>query len=615
MRWRNLALLAVLVGGLAFLARIRMREEAAGVGRVPDVRPLLPGLAPDRVSTIRIDSLARAVQVRLERDAVGSWFLTDPVAYPAEDGVARAILRTVATATVTSADGVGLDDASLAPPRAVLELVEQAPEGERTWRVAIGGVDLDPDRVFVQVSEGAEEAGEVQLATRAIANLLERSPEDYRSRRTTTMLGQDVVALRRAGTAFVADRGGEIDLFLDAEETGAGWRTRGERVVSLDPNGMGLLATGAASLRVDRFRDDHPEDLSVYGLDPPAFTIHLVSRNGTEETLAFGVPPIVGPREAAPDTWYCRRVGLPHVFEVDGEDVALLIRPVEDFYDAFLVRAKRESIARVVLANGEGGLVLERAEDGRGRGAWKVGVPSAKGADPEVFFPAESGPVEDVLSALERTELEFPDGVTFADSDPPRSLTVTTREGMRFGGRIGVSHTDRELGIEGSLFLRFGDNVPALLDRSVVELFDLAPESFRSRRIHRVRPEDVRSVHLVAEDRVLVYRHPNDRDWFVGTTRFVAPKAFRNSLFTLLALRAEHWLDPGEAPSLRDRIEVSLETQPGLPAVAFTLGRDEEGNLICLEGDLAARVDPEQLAKHREAWGEDLLDALRGLFE
>ena len=58
-------------------------EDKADAGPQLAQYPLFPRLLKDKVKSVRIDNIERSVQVKLERDAFGSWFMTDPLPYPA----------------------------------------------------------------------------------------------------------------------------------------------------------------------------------------------------------------------------------------------------------------------------------------------------------------------------------------------------------------------------------------------------------------------------------------------------------------------------------------------------------------------------------------------------
>lgn len=599
MKTRTLVLLALVVGVLGFLYVKRSDEERTDA-LDPTRHPLFAGFAPQRVASVRIDNLERAVQVKLERDRSGSWFLTDPIAYPAVDELVRALLNTLANALGELDTRVELDEVRLDPPLLVIELQQQEEEGAtRAYRLEVGAIDLDPSFVYVRVPGHGVEPG-VFRAPRTIYNTLDRNSDDFRSPRVTHLRGNEVTSIRRRGRAFLEDLGVEIDLELDALLEPDGWKKVNPPVVTLDPRALQLICRGAAELRVLDFTDDRPVSMADYGLDPARFTLELLDERGDPTVLHFGFPEVPGPGIMGTDGWYCRREGFPHVWEVDARDVALLIRPAADLYDYGLVRALREDIARVDLEGDGRQLVLE-LEDG----AWKVGDTAA-----DVRYPADPGAVEDILAALESTQLgDYPDGVPFDDEEPPMSLAILTRAGVRWGGRVGKPWRDAGSGSPGRLFLRYGDDLPGFVEQSIAELCLLTPAALRSKDIHRIDEfkDQVRWVKVRRGERELAYLRMNDTDWVAGDNQVAAPKDFVQCLDSLLNLAAEEWLEapPGE---LSDKlvVEVSCATRPG---ATFTLGRDAAGRGICLEDGLAAVIDTRV-----EAFDRDLIDSLLGLF-
>jgi hypothetical protein len=97
MSWRTLLVLVALFLVLGVLWLRREREIVLGPAVAAEY-PLCPGLASHAVKSVRIDHLERSFQMKLERDAAGRWFLTDPVAYPAHDVRVRTLLSALENA-------------------------------------------------------------------------------------------------------------------------------------------------------------------------------------------------------------------------------------------------------------------------------------------------------------------------------------------------------------------------------------------------------------------------------------------------------------------------------------------------------------------------------------
>ena len=608
MRWKSLAFLVVVVAVLSYVSRQRASRLDEGVGIAPARFSLVPGFAPERVQSVRIDNVERAVQVRLERDAGGNWFLTDPIAYPALHGVLQALFRTLGSDLGEPAGELDLAQAGLDPPRVVLELKQasaagdETPDGRYTYRIEVGGVDLDSDQVYVRVHEHpASEDGEpiVMRATRALHNTLDRNPDDYRDDHATRLRGIRIREFRRSGSVFVSDRAETIELDLHARVEGSAWRKLDAPSVRLDPNAIGLLARAAAELRVLSFVDDSPSGFDEYGLDPALFQVELTDAGGERAVLHFGFP-MRGPGVQWSDVWYCRREGFPHVWQVEDRDVALLSRPADELYDYFLVRAERDDVLQVELrAHGR------RLTIGREDGTWLLRVDAE-----DTAMPAAAGPVQDLLAAVETSELRYPRGVEWVPEEPPMSITVTTRDGVRWGGDVGTPWRDAESGLAGRRFRRFGDELVGVLEERVAELLGERVEAFRSMQIHRIRPEDVRSVVLEYDGRRFAYVHPDEERWLVEGDDFDAPSDFVGTTVHLFSLRARRWLEGFDAASLERRMDVTIASRAG-DAIELSLGRDAAGELVCVERGLAALVETDA---QRALFGVDLGEKLEALF-
>jgi hypothetical protein len=615
MRARTLVFLALLVA--TFLALRFARKRETGVRVVSSVQErLCPGLEKERVSRVRIDHLERGFQLRLERDARGTWFLTDPIAYPALDDLMRTQVEIFERALGERISEPDLAEVGLDPPLVVVELDQVGDGGTRTFRLEVGKVDLDPDFVYVLVpaadaapdaTAGAPQERRVFRTLRTLYTTLDRNPDDYRTRRVTSLDARDVVRFVRRGSGFDAERGGEIDLAFEGVLEPEGWICKNPPIVRLDRIGMELLARGSAELEVDRFADDAPRSYAPYGLDPPRFTVEIYDAAGAKTVLDFGTPEVVGPALAESDEWYARRGGFPHVFEIETRAAKLLSVPADLLYDTLFLRAKADDVAEVeCIADGRS-LFLRRVEDG-----WTVSESAAGEPPPESAFRADPARVQDVLSILEHLQVTYPPDFVFVPEDPPLAISVTTRDGLVFGGRIGKPFRDTALGSTGHGYQRYGDERAGWIGEQAVDVARSTLQSFRSSTIHSVRETDVNALRIRRGDTEHGYVQASPLEWYVEGTSLAAPRSLTNALEVLLALEAERWLDDVPPEALVDPLAFRVKLPES--ELAFRIARGEGDALLCEEDGHVAEVSRQALANFRESWGKDLLDGLLELF-
>ncbi len=607
MRVRTLVLLAAFVALFVGLRALRRRETGQRLDSTVQ-EALCPGLQKERVARMRVDHLERGIQIELERDARGTWFLTDPVAYRALDALVRTQIEVFERSVGERVPDADLRALGLDPPLVVLELDEQAEWGTRTFRVEIGKVDLDPDLVYVRVPSRAGSHEEAVFRTlRTIFTTLDRNPDDYRDRRATSLDARDVVGFSRRGSVFDPERGEEVELAFEAALEPEGWMCKDPPIVRLDPIAMGLMARGSAELEVETFADDAPRSFAPFGLDPPRFSIELNDAGGAKTVLHFGHPERIGPGMGEPGSWFARREGCAHVWGIEARDAKLLSLPADLLFDTLFLRAKADDVERVECAGEGRGLVLERTKEG-----WNVRESVAREEQESCSYRADAGAVQDVISLLEHLQLRYPAGMVFVPEDPPLSIAVTTKDGLSFGGRIGKPWRDTELGSTGFAFQRFGDERAGWIEEAAFEIARSPLERFRSHEIHRLRETDVRWLRIMRGGTEHAYVQAAPLEWIVQGTAFPAPKGLTNALEVLLAMEAEHWLDDVAPESLVD----SLDLRVGLPdrELAFRLARAADGALLCAEDGHVAEVERSALDTYRENWKADLFETLCELF-
>lgn len=603
MHFKKILALLVVVVALGALYRFQDEGSDDGGGYVYDY-PVFPGVDTDRVVTIRIENLRRSSVVKMERDGLGQWLMTDPLSYPAELGRVRNVLDIVARLRgmpVAESEAQDLEALELDPPIAIVEVTERFEGGARgedrlaKTRVEVGSLDLDPQRVHVRAPVDGEMR--VLRAPRNIFTAIDVPAEEYRAHEILRLSPRQVIGVQRSGTMPIGADDAPVDVSFEAVLETHQWRALRPRRAALDPNLMGTLVRALTSLRAERFHADFPDALAVFGLDPPPMKYELSTAEGDTIELVFGFPETYAHRPTDQRLWLCAVAGYPHVYEVDASPVRGLATAVEDLYDYELVRALRGRVTRAQLREGERVLELRR------KGAKWV-LRETGGASP-VDGALAGAAVDDLFAALEQTEVgTFVEDVAFP-REPERAYEVELEDGTVQRGALGPKHVTSD-GAEGYLYQREHDEIVGLVDTEAVErIFAFDAQALRTLEVVKLDELALATVRLEDEQGTV---RTYDRDgesgrWYVHGTRITADQfETGGAAERTKSIRAQRWVSGPPAP-LTDPIRVTLIERVGTEST-YVVG------LVETNGEMHEEVE---LDGQRAAIREGLHPALRRL--
>ncbi len=552
----------------------RGREFEGDLGRI-DV-PLFDGVDAARVRGLRVDHQLRG-NFTFERDARGDWSMTDPIAYPADPAVMRVILDSVTRSRAVLVASSEADPAALglAPPQVVLVVEELIDGVVREQRLELGMLDLDGQSLNVRIG------GRILRTLRTLHTTLERSVDDYRSRRLLDMLPHSVVTVDRSGALQHADDEAPVPLGLNAVLDAGQWLALAPHAALLDPLEFSVIAMGAATLRVEAFVDDDEPDLGQYGLGEPTFSLELGNAAGSREALHFGQT------SRKSDIWYVQRAGWPHVWRLSRDQILRVTVPFEYLLDRRLLRVERAGVDALVLSDGARTLRVERSGE-----QWNVRVDDAPP------FVADTARVEDTLSRLEQAELSGFDLERRASEVALEWSVLIEAGGRRLGGRLGATAEEGEDGPV-LIYRRLGDDVLGLAEPWLGELVSAPADRWRSLELLSVEEIDVVRLTLRRGERARSFIRGERGRWTPAGEEREAVELL-GVLDPLLFLRAVRYLQP-DAPGPLELIEVNLERRDGSRLVA-SIGRGPEGAAQAVIEGRGAVLRAEDL--HR------LLDAL-----
>ena len=215
---------------------------------------------------------------------------------------------------------------------------------------------------------------------------------------------------------------------IELERTGDKWKIVKPIQVDADSAAVTTLTHEVADAQIKSTVDEHPTDLSNFGLTKPAVTVIA----GTKDKTLPGVE--VGRTTPIGYSVYIKTTDKPAVMLTAGGFGPGTKRTVSDLRDHTLMSFKVDDVSKLAVKQDDGAPV----EIEKDQGKWKIVKPGKYDADPER--------VRVLLSSLSNSRIdEFtvdnPDKVTKYGLDKPQ-LTVSvftgpgqSRQSLEFGGK------------------------------------------------------------------------------------------------------------------------------------------------------------------------------------
>lgn len=645
MHLRALVGLALIVGVLVGLRAWTHKNNAAKQAELRaslTQMSLFEGIEPtdfDQLRALVIDNVERNEQMRFERDGAGTWYMVDPVEWPAEAAVLKLLFDTVANDRGVEMPDISLSDAGLDPPKAVCRFEF---ESKGKYQIEIGGVDLDDLHMFVRTEAPGGEP-RLMRANRALEAIFDRFVPDYRSKVLVRDEPKNVVEIFRRGPAtlpapstsefqvgpaapeipnpLVAAQAPFDTLTMHLTDTEQAWRITEPYDALIDPQAMGMLAVTLCNVDAVAFPAESAPDLALFGLDRPELEVDVRFIDGNVRRFRFARPPLM--RSANLENlatlesvqWVCQIDDRPQVFEVDPNIVLLCSSPSEAFYDRRIARGELNNVTEMHIEAAGRRLTFEQNDE-----RWTVSGPTSTGQKLEQGL-ADTDQVESIFLRLRQGELQdlLPDW-TGAPTLVAERFAYTAF-GRRLGGQFappmwqgaGAPPDERPA----LIYKRDGDQIWSSVDSALAEVLKTEAERYLDRELHSVSEMDLGSIRItraaapsasalaakalaVPDGETLTFeRDPmtgrwnragegaEDRDFAVLVDRLRANKALQ---FDFAALS-----DPPQGTAYWVELIVPEQTGPrGKPAqrVAYCLVAGDASGDWWLDGRTAARLFP-----------------------
>ena len=358
---------------------------------------VIASLNPDHVSRIELSSAA-AKTILIHDEQTQSWAVTAPIEHPADRARVAQLLaafRNRVVADVTLDEG-NLKDYGLDAANGIV--VEMWTDGEEPAASFTIGGDMAGGSSFVRVS-GDSNVYRARIGGR---QRFARDPLDWRNRVVIDRAEADIQGVR-----IEPWNGDVIHLIRQAteDEQGQGpWALDPDPGWGLAPDDLGLVVKKLGQMRAANILDDDFDG----GFSPPAASITIMDKDGTEITLAIG-------RRVEGGVAFVRMAGGSGVYAVPAQDLALFTSGAAAVPSLVMFEVDESEMDRIIYYQRKTKVEVARHPES---GVWQIDSPAGLKADvAEVAFVVrllsaprgeeEAGPLPDARTGLKRPRMVF----------------------------------------------------------------------------------------------------------------------------------------------------------------------------------------------------------------
>ena len=358
---------------------------------------VIASLNPDHVSRIELSSAA-AKTILMHDEQTQSWAVTAPIEHPADRARVAQLLaafRNRVVADVTLDEG-NLKDYGLDAANGIV--VEMWTDGEEPAASFTIGGDMAGGSSFVRIS-GDSNVYRARIGGR---QRFARDPLDWRNRVVIDRTEADIQGVR-----IEPWNGDVIHLIRQAteDEQGQGpWALDPDPGWGLSPDDLGLVVQKLGQMRAANSLDDDFDG----GFSPPAASITIMDKDGTEITLAIG-------RRVEGGVAFVRMAGGSGVYAVPAQDLALFTSGAAAVPSLVMFEVDESEMDRIIYYQRKTKVEVARHPES---GVWQIDSPAGLKADvAEVAFVVrllsaprgeeEAGPLPDARTGLKRPRMVF----------------------------------------------------------------------------------------------------------------------------------------------------------------------------------------------------------------
>lgn len=326
------------------------------------------------------------------------------------------------------------------------------------------------------------------------------------------------------------------------EQKRSNWEITAPMTIKADNNAVDKIISDLIDLKVEKFVDDNPADLSVYGLSQPQLEIVLTTTEGLDKSL------LIGKQEN--DQLYAKIASENPVFLISSNIV--IPDDPNDLRDRTVIAFDKDAVDKLELKNPKNSIVIEKKAEGT-ETIWEITAP--------VKVKADKSKIEGILNELDSLRIrdfvsDKPENLAmYGLSQPQIQITLSIKgfepKTLVLGQKIGESVYAKTASVSSVYTL---DAVMFTeLNKGIMELRDLQVMKFKT--------DDVKRMELKKKSGNIAFIR-QERDWrIVEPTKEKANSYEINNILNKLSdLKTDKFLADGssEYGLVQPEVEVTL---------------------------------------------------------
>lgn len=256
------ALIFVLLGGYLYFFQIRKPGDE-------EKQRVFPAFNERQIVEIDLKYPSYTLVIRKDED---KWFVfEDTKRFKVDDKIISNMVKNISQMKiekVVSEDAKDLAGFGLDSPEAEVH----AKTREREYRILIGIESPTGSGTYVRVDDGSRI---ILVNENSVEGFLRKSANDLRDKRIVSLGKVNALEIESGNTS------------ISITKKGNNWEVDGDKNTRVDESKLQGLLEGIEGLRVEKFVDDNPNNLTTYGLDKPRIQV-TIFESDKKKTLLFG---------------------------------------------------------------------------------------------------------------------------------------------------------------------------------------------------------------------------------------------------------------------------------------------------------------------------------------